>query len=162
MSEFDDSMGAPSSADPVVIPIEPGTTPSVRNAVLEAMQTKPKPPAILAGSKFDGGKHRMWLLGPLWRPIRAVVRVLEFGAAKYAPNNWQLVRDDDGGSPVKRYGDAMMRHVAAFQEGEMRDAETGLHPLAHAVCDGLFLLWFLVDDDGRAASAEEVARRSER
>lgn len=158
------SNGSDSSEELSDPPFEARTLPSLRDAALEARQ-RPAPilgPAMATGRKFDGGKHRMWLLGPLWRPLRAVVRVLEFGATKYAPNNWQLVRDEEHelGPPVKRYGDAMLRHVAAWQEGETRDSETGLHPLAHAVCDGLFLLWFLVDDNGQPSSAEEVARRS--
>lgn len=133
------------------VPPEQPTTPSLRNAALEALQ-KPAAQAVSfverRGVKGDRGKHRMHLLGPLWRPLRAVVRVLEFGAVKYAENNWQNVREEDGSAPpIKRYGNALQRHVASFQEGKMIDEESGLHVLAHAACDALFLLWFLADDD---------------
>jgi len=102
------------------------------------------------GRKDDRGKHQMSLLGSLWRPLRAIVRVLEHGEAKYARDNWQQVKDPGGGWPITRYSDALQRHVADFMEGRTADVDTGLHPLAHAGCDVLFLLWFLVDDEGRS------------
>lgn len=139
------------------VPPEQPTLPSLRSATLETLQRRQTPVFVSGatvasdrGVKRDRGKHRMHLLGPLWRPLRAVVRVLEFGAAKYAENNWQNVREEDGSAPpIKRYGNALQRHVAHFQEGKMIDEESGLHVLAHAACDALFLLWFLADDDGR-------------
>lgn len=145
-----------SSSESAPVPPEQPTLPSLRSATLETLQRRQTPVFVSGatasdrGVKRDRGKHRMHLLGPLWRPLRAVVRVLEFGAAKYAENNWQNVREEDSGAPpIKRYGNALQRHVASFQEGKMIDEESGLHVLAHAACDALFLLWFLADDDGR-------------
>lgn len=85
------------------------------------------------GRKDDTGKPR-WSLLP-WPAVSQVVDVLEFGARKYAPHNWQTVPDGD-----TRYFDACMRHLVSWRAGERCDAETGLHHLAHATCCALFLL----------------------
>ncbi len=87
------------------------------------------------GVKHDGGKPRFSLLP--WSSVRHVVDVLEFGACKYAVNNWQRVDD-----ARQRYTDAALRHVIALAEGERRDPESGLSHAAHAVCCLLFLMWF--------------------
>jgi hypothetical protein len=63
-----------------------------------------------------------------------VVQVLEFGAKKYAPDNWKHVEGH-------RYDDALLRHVQAYMGGEMNDPETGLHHLAHATCCILFKIY---------------------
>lgn len=95
------------------------------------------------GQKFDGGKPKMSRF-----PLRAcipVVRVLEFGKHKYgAFGGWQKVPEAE-----ERYTDAFFRHVADLQEYGLRhiDADSGLPTLAHAVCDGVFLLWFAWKED---------------
>ena len=88
----------------------------------------------LLGRKYDGEKLR-WDLLP-WEPTEEVVKVLTFGAKKYAPNNWKYV-------PGRRwrYIGAAYRHLKAWICGEKLDVETGLHHLAHAACCLLFLLW---------------------
>ena len=91
-------------------------------------------PTITTGVKHDSGKPRFSLL-PL-KQIETVVAVLEFGARKYAPGNWQKVEN-----PRDRYFDAAMRHVFAWRNGEKLDQETQLPHLAHAVCCLLFLMW---------------------
>lgn len=95
------------------------------------------------GVKHDGAKRR-WSLLP-WRSVAAVVDVLEFGAKKYAVDNWQRVPDARA-----RYADAAMRHVVAMLGGERDDPESGLHHAAHACCCLLFLMWFDASDKGEA------------
>ena len=68
--------------------------------------------------------------------LNAVIRVLEFGASKYAENNWQTVTD-----ARRRYYDAMLRHIDAWWQGEQKDSETGESHLAHAICCAMFLMW---------------------
>jgi hypothetical protein len=86
------------------------------------------------GQKHDASKPRYSLLPT--GSVEHVIDVLEFGATKYAPNNWQHVTD-----ARTRYYDATMRHLSAWWQGETHDAESGLHHLAHAACCILFLLW---------------------
>ncbi|QBP32932.1 gp32 [Shigella phage Buco] len=86
--------------------------------------------------KYDQGKPRMSLLlsgCPL--ALEAVGQVLTFGAQKYEAHSWQTV--DNG---RERYESALMRHLLAIGKGEDRDSESGLHHLAHAACNALFIL----------------------
>lgn len=85
------------------------------------------------GRKQDGGKPRLDLLPP--RAITEIGKVLEFGARKYAPDNWRKVEGWRW-----RYSGAALRHLFAWLGGEPNDPESGLHHLAHAGCCVLFLL----------------------
>ena len=87
------------------------------------------------GRKDDTKKRRYSLLPT--GTVNHVVDVLEFGAIKYAPDNWQKVPD-----ARRRYYDAAMRHIDSWFGGEVKDSETELPHLAHAVCCLLFLIWF--------------------
>lgn len=84
--------------------------------------------------KADSGKLQ-WSLMP-FEELKDVVKVLMLGAKKYSPDNWKKCDD------VKRYKDALMRHVISYVSGDERDEESGLSHLAHAVCNCLFLMWF--------------------
>ena len=86
-----------------------------------------------AGRKFDVDKNR-WDLLP-WNAVAEIVKVLTFGARKYAPNNWRYVPE-----ARDRYFSALHRHMQAWWDGEKFDPETGLPHLAHAGCCLLFLL----------------------
>lgn len=85
-------------------------------------------------TKHDSGKWRFSLLP--FSAIKTVVSVLEFGAAKYAVDNWKTVPD-----ARHRYFDASIRHITAWWSGESNDSESNLPHLAHAVCCLLFLMW---------------------
>ena len=87
------------------------------------------------GRKDDQQKAR-WDLLPLIS-ITEIVKVLTYGATKYADNNWQHVKQ-----PQPRYYAALMRHLAAWKTGESTDSESGLMHLAHAACCCIFLIWF--------------------
>jgi len=83
------------------------------------------------GVKFDGDKRDFTLLP--WDAVEEIVKVLEFGAAKYARDNWKHVAAD-------RYVKAAFRHLVAYSQGEANDQESGLPHLAHLGCCVLFLL----------------------
>jgi hypothetical protein len=85
------------------------------------------------GRKFDAGKIDYTLIP--WDGMEEIVKVLEFGARKYARDNWKHV---EGGE--QRYQAAAFRHLIAYNRGEKVDQETGLSHLAHAGCCLLFLL----------------------
>jgi hypothetical protein len=85
------------------------------------------------GMKFDQGKLD-WSLLP-WVAVAEVVKVMEYGAKKYARDNWQKVLE-----AKRRYFSATIRHLLARMNGERTDEESGLLHLAHAACCVLFLL----------------------
>jgi hypothetical protein len=67
--------------------------------------------------------------------LSTVVAVLTFGARKYEADSWRQVE-----SGQERYRDAMYRHLAAYEAGELLDPESGLPHLAHVATNSLFLL----------------------
>lgn len=105
----------------------------------EARPSTPKIPEVVTtppvvGRKNDSGKAQ-WSLLP-WDAVREIVHVLTHGAKEYAPGNWVHVPD-----ARDRYFDALMRHLTTwYYDGEEIDPQFGLHHLAHAGCDLLFLL----------------------
>jgi hypothetical protein len=64
-------------------------------------------------------------------------KVLAFGAAKYAPRNWEK------GILFSRVYAAALRHALAFNGGEDKDSETGISHLAHLACCCMFLAAFV-------------------
>lgn len=96
----------------------------------------------ILGMKFD--KHKLkWGLLP-YDALQEIVKVLTFGALKYAPDNWKYVKDGK-----IRYFDALMRHLVEWKESDYgkdqkrsKDSETGLSHLAHAGACILFLIWY--------------------
>lgn len=88
---------------------------------------------MMEGRKFDSGKADYTLVP--WDALEQIVKVLEFGAKKYARENWRHVPD-----ARRRYLAASVRHLAAYMNGEAKDTETGLSHIAHAGCCVLFLL----------------------
>lgn len=87
------------------------------------------------GNKLDDGKARWDLLD--FKHLNNVAEVLTAGAAKYSPDNWKKVPD-----AKNRYFAALLRHIAAYKQGELVDKEDGLSHLAHAACNLMFLDYF--------------------
>ena len=84
------------------------------------------------GVKDDSAKLK-WELLP-WRATEGVVKVLTFGARKYAPNSWRTVPNGK-----ERYQAAIMRHESRRQAGELIDPETGLLHSFHIACNAMFI-----------------------
>lgn len=85
------------------------------------------------GRKYDEDKTD-WSLFP-WEAGAAIVRIMMFGAKKYARGNWKHI--DNG----VRYISAAIRHIAAWLGGEAKDSETGYSHLWHAGCCLVFAIW---------------------
>jgi len=83
------------------------------------------------GRKDDDGKIRMELLP--FNALVGVADVLTYGSEKYGAHNWQ-------GIDAQRYVGALLRHLAAYMEGEENDAESGRSHVAHLATNALFLL----------------------
>lgn len=86
------------------------------------------------GKKYDTGKPMVGTLTDVFsRALMAVGACIEFGTHKYPdPKNWQLV--DNG---IKRYRDAMIRHLLKYNAGIEKDEETELPHLAHMCWNAL-------------------------
>lgn len=90
------------------------------------------PAPTAGGTKYDDGKPGMHLLDHI--ALREIAKVLDFGAKKYAPNNWRK------GIAMSRLLAAALRHLFAYASGERKDPESGLSHLAHAGCCVVFAL----------------------
>jgi len=92
-------------------------------------------PKIL-GSKTDADKPRYDLLPA--SALEEVVKALTLGAKEYDPDpetqNWKKVK-----GWRRRYFAANQRHAWAWQRGEKLN-DTGLHHLAHAIVNLMFIL----------------------
>jgi hypothetical protein len=85
------------------------------------------------GRKDDKGKAMFSLIPALAEA--EVAKVLTFGAAKYGRDNWRFLEDLE-----IRTMDAALRHISETRLGRKTDNESGLHPIAHAICELLFFL----------------------
>lgn len=122
--------------------------PAPASATIEASKTT-------GGAKADAGKLGTHLLPT--RPLEAVARVLDFGAKKYAPDNWRK-----GIAYTRVYG-AVLRHLWAWWRGEATDAESGQPHLACAACELLFLLEYEIGpDDERRGRCDDRPEGGER
>jgi len=68
--------------------------------------------------------------------LQAVVEVLTNGATKYPDHGWKDVKDAEN-----VYFSAMMRHLVAFNNDETHAPDSGLHHLAHVMCNCMILAW---------------------
>lgn len=89
----------------------------------------------MIGEKFDDGKVRWDLIN--LKVIEPFAKVLTFGAKKYEDDNWKKVDN-----AKKRYFAALLRHISAWQNGEITDPESNISHLAHAMCNIYFLMYF--------------------
>jgi len=96
------------------------------------------------GLKYDQGKPQWHLV--IFTYLLGLVKVLMFGAQKYAPNSWQAV--ENGG---ERYYDALVRHLTQMmhEDGTLnlnaKDSESGLYHLWHVQANAYFLEKFRQD-----------------
>lgn len=81
--------------------------------------------------RYNTGKSQYSLLA--LDCLEPCVRVLEFGAKKYARNNWRK------GMPQTQILDSLMRHITALLSGELIDPESGLPHIGHIQCNAMFL-----------------------
>lgn len=94
--------------------------------------------------RFNEGKVEWALVH--FRSLEPMVRVLEFGAKKYSPDNWKK------GLPERKVMESMQRHLAAMMDGEENDSETGLPHQAHIMCNCMFLSYQQLKHNEETAS----------
>lgn len=87
-----------------------------------------------SAARFNAGKPDYSLI-----PISTLAdeaRVWEYGAKKYSRNNWK--KGQKWSVPMA----SLLRHLAAWQDGEDIDSESGLPHLAHIACNVRMLTLF--------------------
>jgi hypothetical protein len=85
--------------------------------------------------RYNQGKLQWALVD--FDSLEGLVRVLEYGAAKYAPDNWKK------GMPVTQVSESLMRHLFAFLRGEDVDPESGCRHISHVMCNTMFLEYIM-------------------
>lgn len=85
--------------------------------------------------RLNNGKLQWGLVD--FSSLEEMVRVLEFGAKKYSPDNWKK------GSPTVELCESLLRHVFAFISGENNDPESKLSHLGHIMCNVMFLSYMM-------------------
>ena len=81
-------------------------------------------------SRFNEGKPKWSLVH--FESLIPMIRVLEFGAKKYAPKNWMKPMD------TTEILESMQRHLAALLDGETHDTESGISHMGHIQCNAMF------------------------
>ena len=89
----------------------------------------------MKGKKFDTDKPQYDLIDA--HALEDLAKVLTIGAQKYDRYNWVNVKPH-------RYEAALLRHIQAWRMGEREDPETGLHHMAHALANAMFLYLSLI------------------
>lgn len=89
----------------------------------------------MQAERFNDGK-RQWSLVD-FKSFEDMVKVLEFGAEKYAPDNWMK------GLPVTEIAESLMRHLFAFLNGEDNDPESKLSHIGHMQCNLMFMAYIM-------------------
>ena len=98
-------------------------------------------PSETEGLRYDQGKAPLHLLPP--ELLTEVAKVLDFGAKKYAPRNWEK------GMDWSRVYSSLMRHLLAWWNGEDNDPETGLPHVAHIATNAAFLVAYNARNVGK-------------
>ena len=80
--------------------------------------------------RYNDGKPKWSLVN--FNSLEPMVRVLEFGAKKYATNNWKKEM------PLHEILNSMQRHLAALIDGEEFDKESSISHMGHIQCNAMF------------------------
>lgn len=83
--------------------------------------------------RYNSGKLQWSLVD--FKSLEPLVRVLEYGAMKYAPHNYKK------GLPITETCESLLRHTIAFLEGEDKDPESGLDHVGHIMANAMFLAY---------------------
>jgi hypothetical protein len=99
------------------------------------MTTAPRLGEADRGIRDNEGKPKWSLVD--FDALEDMVRVLEYGARKYSPDNWK------NGLKVTEVTESLLRHTFALLQGENDDPETGLPHAGHILCNAMFLSYML-------------------
>ena len=88
------------------------------------------------GSRYNEGKLKWSYVS--FKALKPMVKVLMFGAEKYAPFNWTK------GLKYTEICESLLRHTHAFLEGEDNDSESKLEHVGHILCNAMFLSYMFL------------------
>jgi len=91
------------------------------------------------GIKHDSEKPDLSLIP--YEALEEVARALMFGEKTYGRWNWKK------GMKFSRLISATMRHIGQFNKGEDNASDTNLSHLAHAICNLMFMLYFIKNNN---------------
>jgi hypothetical protein len=91
----------------------------------------------MSGLRFNKGKPK-WSLVPM-KSLLPLVRMLEYGAAKYSHSNWKK------GFKKKEVWESLFRHVIALQYEEY-DEESKVHHIGGVFANALFYSFLFVTE----------------
>ncbi len=97
--------------------------------------------AAKTGLRANVGKSRWQLIDMVF--LRGLLKLLEFGAKKYAPNNWRK------GLVFSETVDSIERHLDKWKAGEEIDEDTGCHHLDCVAFGTMVLRRQVEEKDGR-------------
>lgn len=103
--------------------------------IASAMQSIKNSPQVQQALRYNQGKPQWSLVD--FDSLEGLVHVLEYGAQKYARDNWKK------GMPVTQVTESLMRHLFAFLRGEDLDSESGCRHISHVMCNVMFLEYIL-------------------
>ena len=89
--------------------------------------------------RYNTGKPQ-WSLVHM-QSLVPMIRVLEYGALKYAPFNWQKPAERD------TLINSMQRHMAALIDGNELDDESGLTHIGHIMANAMFYSYHFVEKE---------------
>lgn len=85
---------------------------------------------VKVSDRYNEGKPKWGLVH--YESLVPMIKVLEFGAIKYSPENWKK------GLDTKEILESMQRHLAALMDGEELDKESGISHMGHIQCNAMF------------------------
>jgi hypothetical protein len=91
------------------------------------------------GLRYNSGKRKWSLLH--FKSLEPMIEVLEFGAKKYEPKNWQR------GLDKSEVLESLQRHLASLFDGEDLDKESGIHHIGHIMCNAMFYSYFMQQEN---------------
>lgn len=99
------------------------------------------------GERRNENKPRWSLVD--FKSIEPLVKVLEFGAVKYAPDNWKK------GFDKQELTESLLRHAMELANGQENDSESGLPLVGHIMCNAMFYQYHSDHNSFKNKSNEE-------
>lgn len=100
-----------------------------------------------SAARYNKNKPRWSLVD--FKSVEPIVRVLEFGAMKYAPENWKK------GLDKAELAESLLRHSMSLANGEENDPESGLPHIGHIMCNCMFYQYHSTNNSFKNKSDSE-------